>query len=143
MHDIHRHEICRFVHGGLLYRTYFFKDGEIAFTVTGDALRLGLITREDLRWDWDWMRELPDTEETSRIVNVNAQPLRVLRAIALRLAQYLSRHRPDFFYYQAGGDGRQLDIYDKLARRHSAVAGLYEKTRDPEGRYAMFTLRAR
>ena len=85
MHDIHRHEICRFEHGDLLYRTYFFKDGEIAFTVTGDALRLGLITREDLRWDWDWMRELPGTTETSRIVNVNAQPLRVLRAIALRL----------------------------------------------------------
>ena len=94
MHDIHRHEICRFEHGDLLYRTYFFKDGEIAFTVTGDALRLGLITREDLRWDWDWMRELPGTAETSRIVNVNAQPLRVLRAIALRLAQYLARHRP-------------------------------------------------
>ena len=38
MHDIHRHEISRFEHGDLLYRTYVFKDGEIAFTVTGDAL---------------------------------------------------------------------------------------------------------
>ena len=43
MSSLHRREICRFEWDGLLYRTYFFEDGEIAFSVTGDTLRLGLI----------------------------------------------------------------------------------------------------
>ena len=37
-----RREICRFEEDELLYRVYFFEDGEIAFTVTGDNIRLGL-----------------------------------------------------------------------------------------------------
>ena len=143
MSSLHRREICRFEWDGLLYRTYFFEDGEIAFSVTGDTLRLGLITQEDLRWAWDWMTELPCVGETSKLVNTHSQPVRVLRNIALRVAQYVGKHRPLFFYYRVVNDARQMRIYDGLVRRHAGVAGLYELIRDPgEGGYVMFTLKA-
>ncbi len=61
MYDIHRYEICRFENDELLYRVYFFVDGEIAFTVTGDNIRLGLLTQEDLYWDFTF--DLPRIEK--------------------------------------------------------------------------------
>ena len=140
MYDIHRHEICRLENDGLLYRTYFFEDGEIAFTVTGDTLRLGLVTKEDLKWSWEWMESLPCVQETSTLVNAHSQPLRVLRNIALRIAQYVDKHRPMFFYYKVVNDPRQMRIYDRLMARHAVVAGGYEQTRDTAGEYVMFIL---
>ena len=60
---------------------YFFEDGEIAFTVTGDNIRLGLLTQEDLYWDWTF--DLPRIEETSLVVNVQSHSLKVLRTVVL------------------------------------------------------------
>ena len=134
-----RREICRFEGDGLLYRVYFFEDGEITFTVTGDNIRLGILTKEDLYWDWTF--DLPRTEETSLTVNVHSHSLKVLRTIALRLAQYLAKHQPLFFYYQITDDLRRHGIYLRLWRRHVQAAASYEVLTDEIGQYAMFTLK--
>ena len=135
-----RHEIFRFAHDDLLYRAYLFENGEIAFSVTGDAIRLGLLTKEDLHWNWFW--DLPQTQETSRPVNVHAAPVKVLRAIALRLAQYLAAHQPTFFFYALQQQPQRLQrIYQGLLRRHPEVADQYEQQlcADAQVRYVMFT----
>ena len=140
MHCTARHEICRFAHEDLLYRVYLFKNGEIAFTVTGNSIRLGLLSKDDLRWDWFW--DLPEIQETSRPVNVHAAPVKVLRTIALRLAQYLAAHQPAFFFYTLQQQPQRLQcIYQGLLRRHPAVADQYEQQLCTEGqvRYVMFT----
>ncbi len=136
-----RYEICRFEHLDLLYRVYFFEDGEIAFTVTGDNMRLGLLTKEDLYWHWDWSQPLPSIEETSRTVNVQAGALHVLRTIALRLAQYLVKHRPLFFFYKVSDDTRRHNIYARLLQRHPQARDLYEQLHDDSGQYVLFTLK--
>ena len=140
MYDIHRYEICRFENDELLYRVYFFENGEIAFTVTGDNIRLGLLTKEDMAWDCTF--NLPRVEETSRIVNVHSQPVRVLRTIALRISQYIGKHRPLFFYYQVTQDLRQNRIYRQLLQRHAKTAERYECILDDSGRYFNFTLKS-
>ena len=140
MYDIQRHEICRFENDELLYRVYFFEDGEIAFTITGDNIRLGLLTPEDLYWDFTF--DLPRIEETSRVVNLHSHPLRVLRTIALRIAQYVYKHQPLFFYYQVTDDPRQNRIYKRLLQRHAKTENLYDRIMDDSGRYLIFTLKS-
>ena len=140
MYDIQRHEICRFENDEMLYRVYFFEDGEIAFTVTGDNIRLGLLTQEDLYWDFTF--DLPRIEETSRVVNVHSQPLRVLRTIALRIAQYVYKHQPLFFYYQVTDDPRQNRIYRQLLQRQAKTEDRYARLKDDSGRYINFNLKS-
>ena len=140
MYSRARYEICRFDHAQLLYRVYLFENGEIAFTVTGDAIRLGLHSQDDLRWNWFW--DLPQIQETSRPVNVHAAPIKVLRTIALRLAQYLIAHQPTFFFYALQQQPQRLQrIYQGLLRRHPEVADQYEQQlcTDGQARYVMFT----
>lgn len=134
-----RREICRFGHGDLLYRVYFFEDGEIAFTVTGDTLRLGLVTLDDLRWDWDWMKELPMVQETARAVNIHAGSLHVLRTVALRLGQYLGKHQPPFFYYRVEDDPRRRRLYARLLFRCPRVACRYQALAEAPHPFVMFT----
>ena len=135
-----RSEICRFQQSDLLYRVYLQHDGEISFTVTGDTLRLGLITKEDLHWDWDWTATLPVVQETALVVNTHAQPLKMLRTVALRLAQYLGRHRPPFFYYRIQDDARRQSLYQRLLQRHAGALRGYSRLVDEDGRFVMFTL---
>ena len=132
-----RYEIFRFEHDQLLYRMFFFEDGEIAFTVAGDSMRLGLVTPEDLRWNWDW--SFPTVQETSQLVNVHNHTTAVMRRLARQLAQYLDKHRPAFFYYQVD-DARRHRTYLQLARRHDDVAALYEPLKTDDGRYVMWSL---
>ena len=135
-----RHEICRFAHDDLLYRVYLFENGEIAFTVTGNSIRLGLLSKDDLRWDWFW--DPPEIQETSQPVNVHAAPVKVLRTIALRLAQYLAAHQPAFFFYTLLQQPQRLQrIYQGLLRRHPEVAEQYgqQLCTDGQTRYVMFT----
>ena len=134
-----RREICQFEDDELLYRVYFLEDGEIVFTVTGDNIRLGLLTPEDLYWDWTF--DLPRIEETSLTVNVQSHSLKVLRTVALRLAQYLSKHQPLFFYYQVTDDRRRHGIYQRLWQRHAQAAALYDVITDEVGQCVMFTLK--
>lgn len=134
-----RREICRFEEDELLYRVYFFEDGEVSFTVTGDNIRLGLLTQEDLHWDWTF--DLPRTAETSLLVNVQSHSLKVLRTVVLRLAQYVSRHRPLFFYYQTTDDRRRHRIYLRLWQRHAQAAALYDVITDEASQCVMFTLK--
>ena len=133
-----RHEICRFAHEDLLYRVYLFENGEIAFTVTANSIRLGLLSKEDLHWDWFW--DLPEDQETSRQVNVHAAPVKVLRTIALRLAQYIASHQPAFFFYSLQ-QPRLQRIYQGLLRRHPEVASQYDSQLCNEGEvsYVVFT----
>ena len=140
MYDIQRHEICRFENDELLYRVYFFEDGEIAFTITGDNIRLGLLTPEDLYWDFTF--DLPRIEETSRVVNVHSQSTRVLRTVALRIAQYVYKYQLLFFYYQVTDDPRQNHIYRRLLQRHAKVADRYDRLMDDSGCYVIFTLKS-
>ena len=134
-----RNELCRFEQDALLYRVYIQHDGEITFTVTGDPLRLGLVTVEDLRWDWDWTARLPAVQETSLMVNLHARPLAVLRTVALRLAQYLQRHPLPFFYWRITDDARRLRVYARLLQRHGHLLRDYEPLIDEAGRFVMFT----
>lgn len=134
-----RCEICRFEEDGLLYRMYLFENGEVAFTVTGDTIRLGIVTQKDLAWDCRF--ELPVVAETSAVVNVQSHALRVLRTIALRLAQYLAKHKPRFFYYKVADDPRRHRVYKRLLQRHAEVAALFDVMVDDAGQYAMFTLK--
>ena len=140
MYSISKRQICQFSHEGLQYRIYLFDDGEIAFTVYGNAERLGLVSQEDLRWSWDWVASFPVEQETSQLVNTHVRPLRALRTIAQHLARYLQKHRPNFFYYRVLNDPRQARIYDTLARRHADVAALYERVWDGDGGMAVFSL---
>ena len=136
-----RREICRFEEDELLYRVYFFEDGEIAFTVTGDNIRLGLLTKEDLYWDWTF--DLPRIEETSLVVNVQSHSLKVLRTVVLRLAQFVVKHQPLFFYYQITDDRRRHSIYLRLWQRHAPAAALYDLLVDEASQCVMFTLKDR
>ncbi len=133
-----RYEIFRFEHDQLLYRVFFMEDGEIAFTVSGDSIRLGLLAPEDFRWNWDW--NLPTVQETSRLVNVHSHSTTVMRRLARQLAQYLAKHRPAFFYYQVSDDARRHRTYLQLAKRHGDVAALYEPLITDDGRYVMWSL---
>lgn len=134
-----RHEICRFEEDELLYRVYFFEDGEISFTVTGDNIRLGLLTQEDLHWDWTF--DLPRIAQTSLVVNVHSHSLKVLRTVVLRLAQYVSRRLPLFFYYQITDDRRRYRIYLRLWQRHAQAAARYGVITDETSQCVMFTLK--
>ena len=134
-----RCEICRFEDDGLLYRVYLFENGEVAFTVTGDTIRLGIVTPEDLAWDCNF--DLPLVGESSAVVNAQPHALRVLRTIALRLAQYLAKHKPRFFYYKVADDRRRHRVYKRLLQRHAEVAALFDVLLDDAGQYAMFTLK--
>ena len=136
-----RREICRFEEDELLYRVYFFEDGEIAFTVTGDNIRLGLLTKEDLYWDWTF--DLPRIEETSLVVNVQSHSLKVLRTVVLRLAQFVAKRQPVFFYYQITDDRRRHSIYLRLWQRHAPAAALYDLLVDEASQCVMFTLKDR
>ena len=136
-----RREICRFEEDELLYRVYFFEDGEIAFTVTGDNIRLGLLTQEDLYWDWTF--DLPRIEETSLVVNVQSHSLKVLRTVVLRLAQYVSKHQPLFFYYQITDDRRRHGIYLRLWQRQRQAAARYDVLVDAASQCVLFTLKDR
>lgn len=139
MHPKNRREIFRFEHDALLYRMYFFENAEIAFTVTGPSLRLGLLSPEDFRWNWFW--DLPEVQETSRQVHVHAAPVKVMRTLALRLAQYLDKHRPVFFFYTLHDHPRRQRLYQKLIQRHAQVAALYDMQLDDSGCYVLFTSR--
>ncbi len=139
MHERRRHEIFQLESDELLYRMYFFDNGEISFTVTGDNIRLGLLTPEDRYWDCSF--DLPRIQETSTLVQVHSHPLKVLRALALRLAQSLVKHRPPSFYYPVTDDARRHRVYERLLRRHAQVTRLYDRLADDTGRHVMFTLR--
>ena len=132
-----RDEIARFEDDGFLYRIYLRPDGEVMFTITGEDLRMGLVTKEDLVWDW----AVPQVVETSRVVNVQSHSVRVLRRIALHLAQYLSKHSPAYFYYHITDDQRRHRIYQRLLNRHAKAFERYSCTVDEQGQYAMFSLR--
>lgn len=132
-----RSEITRFEHDGLLYRLYFFETREIAFTVTGDSLRLGLHTVEDLRWNWFW--DLPEIQETSCLVNVHCAPVKVMRTIALRLAQYLAKHQPGFFFYRLQEQPRRQRLYQRLMQRHPGSTLQYDMQHDAHSGCVFFT----
>ena len=136
----HRQELFRFQCDDLLYRVLRFHDCEIAFTVTGDPMRLGLFTKEDLRWSWDWVTDLPAVQETSQLVPVGQHAITVLRTIARHLAQYLAKHRPEFFYYQVSPDAQLRRVYHQLFQRHAAVTSLYEPLEAEDGKYVMWSL---
>ena len=139
MYSRARYEICRFEHAQLLYRVYLFENGEIAFTVTGDAIRLGLHSQNDLRWNWFW--DLPAIQETSRLVNLHSAPLKVMRTIALRLAQYLAKHQPAYFFYTLHDQPQRQRLYQQLLQRHPRVASLYDMQQDQASGYVMFCRR--
>ena len=132
-----RYEICRFDVDDQLYRIYLFETGEIAFTVTGNAIRLGLHTPDDVRWNWFW--DLPERQETSRQVHTHASPVKVLRMIALRLAQYLAKHQPAFFFYTVQDNPRRQRLYQQLLARHVGTASCYEMQFDSGSGYVLFT----
>ncbi len=132
-----RYEICRFEHDGLLYRIYRFENDEIAFTATGNCIRLGLHTQDDTRWNWFW--DLPETQETSRLVNLHAAPLKVLRTVALRLAQYVRKHQPAYFFYTLRDDPQRQRVYQRLLSRHTPTARLYDMHHDEGSGYVTFT----
>ncbi len=134
------YEIFRFEQLDLLYRVYLFEDGEIAFTATGDPIRMGLFTQEDVRWSWEWLTNLPATEETSQRITVGPLTLPVLRTIARHLAQYLAKHRPEFFYYRVSTNAKLRRVYRQLFQRHAAITSLYEPLEAEDGKYVMWSL---
>lgn len=140
MHERRRHEIFRVERDGLLYRMYFFDSGEVAFSVAGDTLRLGLVTREDLEWDCSF--DLPLYGETFALVNApGAHPVTVLRTLARHLAQYMAKHRPRFFYYQVTDDLRRHRVYQRLLQRHASASRLYDRQDDAASGHVWFILK--
>ena len=137
----HRQELFRFQCDDLLYRVLRFHDGEIAFTVTGDPIRLGLFTKEDLHWSWDWVTDLPTVQETSQLVPVGPHAITVLRTIARHLAQYLAKHRPPFVYYQVTDEQRRHRLYRTLMQRYG-IEQHYELLADDSQRYVMLSLKS-
>jgi len=105
--------------------------------VTGDPIRLGLATKEDLQWDCSF--DLPMEEETSTLVNVHAHAVTVLKTVALRVAQHIAKHKPTFFFYKTEGDGRRHRAYAKLLQRHPEITEPYDMVWDETSQYAMFT----
>jgi hypothetical protein len=105
--------------------------------VTGDPIRLGLVTKKDQLWDYSF--DLPAKEETSMLVNVHAHALTVLRTVALRSAQYIAKHQPACFFYKTKEDGRRHHVYAKLLQWHPALTELYDEVWDETSQYAMFT----
>ena len=134
-----RDEIARFAVDGLLWRIYLRADGEILFTVTGDPLRLHLTTMADECWDWDGSCHPLLLRETSLVVHTHTQPLAVLRTVALRLAQYLGRHQPPFFYWRIADDPRRRRLYARLLARHADALRAYRQQVDDTGAYFLFT----
>ena len=137
----HRQELFRFQCDDLLYRVLRFHDCEIAFTVTGDPMRLGLFTKEDLRWSWDWVTDLPAVQETSQLVPVGQHAITVLRTSARHLAQYLAKCRPPFVYYQVTDEQRRHRLYRTLMQRYG-IEQHYELLADDSQRYVMLSLKS-
>ena len=131
------HEIFRLESVALLYRMYLLPTGELRFTVTGDNLRLGLLTREDLQWDCSW--DLPAMGETTRLTHTHSHPLRVLRQLARHLAQYLAKHRPAYCYYEVRDDARRHRVYLRLLQRHAAQLEGYRPQLDDSHTYLTLT----
>ena len=133
-------EICRFEIDELLYRAFMTASGAVGFTVTGDNIRLGILSAEDLLWDCSF--DLPRIEETAQVVNVHSHSLHVLRRIARCFAQYLGKHQPYFFYYATPPDRRVDSILLRLVARHADMAALYDINPDEANRRVVFTRKA-
>lgn len=119
--------MCQFDVDALHYTLYVMEDGELAFTVGGDPLHLGLITMDDMRWSWDWMLNAPLYQETSRAIGLHHHSLRVVRTVALRFAQYIAQRELAFFYFRTGGDAGRARLYERLLTRHPALLARYQR----------------
>ena len=133
------HEIFRLEHDELLYRMYLYPEGEVIFSVTGDNIRLGLLTQEDLHWDHSF--DLPRFEETTQLIHLHAQPLRTLRALVRHLSAYLDKHQTPFFFYKVLDDPRRHQLYQRLLQRHAPLVQAYQAQRSPDGAYMLYTRR--
>lgn len=137
MQKYHNPEIERFELDALLYKVFLFRSGEARFTVTGDNIRLGILTKEDLLWDYTF--DLPAIQSTDEVVTVHSHSLRVLRRVTLRYAQYISKHQPFFVFYQMPKDPRIERICLRLLEHHMKLSEIYEATRDEDSRRVAFT----
>ena len=130
-------EIGRFEIDDLLYQVCLYNDCELRFWVTGDTIRLGLLTKEDL--DWDCSYDLPVIGSTDQVVNIYSHSLGVLRRIARLYAQYLQKHLPSYFYYSLPKDPRMERIVLRLVDKVAQLSDLYDITRDNDNARLIFT----
>lgn len=139
MRKYHHPEIARFEIDDLLYQVCLYEHGEARFWVTGDPVRLGILTEEDLKWDCTW--DLPTIDSTDQVTNIHAHSLRVLRSVAQRYAQYVCKHKPFFVYYCIPKDLRLERVVLKLLERYSEVEDLYYVSSDYDKGRVMFHLK--
>lgn len=139
MYARRKHEIFRLEHDELLYRMYLYPEGEVMFSVTGDNIRIGVLTKEDLAWDCSF--DLARFAETSHLIHLHAQPLRVLRTLVRHLTAYLAKHQTPFFFYKVLDEPRRHRVYQRLLQRHQPLMQAYHAQLSPDGKYMLYTRR--
>ena len=130
-------EIGRFEIDQLLYQVCLYNDGELRFWVTGDNIRLGLLTQEDLYWDCSY--DLPAIGSTDQVVNIHWHSLCVMRRVARLYAQYLLKYLPSYLYYNLPKDPRVERIVLRLVDKVAQLSDRYDITRDDDNARLLFT----
>ncbi len=137
----HFPEIDRFEIDALLYQVFLYSSGEAHFKVTGDTVRLGILSKEEMNWSRDF--EMSAIASTDAVVNLHVQSLRVLRRVALRYGQFIDKHRPFFVCYRLPKDRRVDRICLRLLARHhpQLLQHGYDSMPSEDGTQMLFTRR--
>lgn len=130
-------EIGRFEIDQWLYQVCLYSHGELRFWITGDNIRLGLLTEEDL--DWDCTFDLPAIGSTDQVVNIHSYSLHVMRRVARLYAQYVWKHQPVYLYYALPKDPRVERVILRLVEKVAPLSDLYDITRDDDSGRLLFT----